>query len=445
MTPPERGPKYSLRGALFWLGVVLALSLALLALAMVPPLPPARAFLVEFGVTLGFIGMGLMCVQFLFTGRFASMGAAFGTDNVLQLHRQVGIIGFIIVLLHPAVLLFAEPEFVSYFDPRENLPRAVALSYVTIALVALLVTTLWREAVRLNYEWWRVVHGLLALSIVFVGVTHGIQVGHYLDPFWKKVLWAGWAFAAMYLLFHSRVVRPYQMRRYPYRITAVDSLRGDATAITLEPEGHAGMRYEAGQFAWITIGNSPFSLQQHPFSFVSAADEPQVQFAAKVLGDFTATWKDLAPGTRAFLEGPLGGFTRDPHPEMGLFLVVGGIGVTPAISLLRTMQAEGSTHPAVLIYANSDWEGITFRDELAELERQIDLQLVHVISDPPAGWKGEEGLVDEALLARHLPAEPNRYEYFLCGPEPLMDIAEKSLRNLGVDWRRIYSERFQIV
>ncbi len=441
----ERGPKYSLWEAIKWLGIVLLLSTALLALAALPPAPERRVFLIEFGVALGFLGMGLMCLQFLFSGRFAAIAPAFGTDNVLQLHRQLGIVGFTLVLLHPTVLILADRAFLSYFDPRVNLPRAVALSYVTIALVVLMVTTLWREQVRLNYEWWRLVHGLLALSIVFTGVVHGIQVGHYLDPLWKKALWAGWVFAAMYLVLHSRIVRPHRLRRFPYRITAVEPRRGAVTLLTLAPDGHPGMEYEAGQFAWITIGDSPFSLQQHPFSFVSAAHDREVQFAAKALGDFTSRWPDLKVGTRAFLEGPLGAFTRNPHPDMGVFLIVGGIGVTPALSLLRTMQKERSTHRAILIYATSAWEEATFQDEIEALERGISLQVVHVISDPPEDWRGESGLVDKALLARYLPAKPNTFEYFICGPTPLMDIAEKSLHQLGVEWRRIYSERFQIV
>jgi len=445
MTPAERGPKYRVGAALTWLGVVLVLALLPLGLGLMPPAPAARTLAVEFGVALGFIGMGLMCIQFLFTGRFAKIVPSFGTDNVLQLHRQLGIVGFVFVLLHPVVLILAEREFVLYFDPRVNFLRAVALSYVTLAITALIVTTLWRESVRLTYEWWRLVHGLLALSIVFTGVVHGIQVGHYLDPVWKKILWAGYAATAMYLVVHSRVVRPYRARKRRYRITAVEPQPGDVTVLTLEPEGHAGMEYQAGQFAWVTIGPTPLTLQQHPFSFVSAANERRMQFAAKALGDFTSTWSEMKVGSRAYLEGPLGGFTRDPHPTMGMFIIVGGIGVTPAISLLRTMKKERSTYPAVLIYANSNWDEIAFRDEIAELETQLALQVVHVISEPPDGWTGESGLLTEELIARYLPPDPNTFEYFICGPEPMMDIAEVSLSKLGVDWRRVYSERFKIV
>ncbi len=441
----EHEPKYHPGIAAAWIGVVLALSMVPLGIGILGPPPAGREFWIEFGVALGFLGMGLMCVQFLFSGRFAWVAARFGTDYVLQFHRQLGIVGFLLILGHPVALILAEPEFARYFDPRENFLRAAALSYAVIALAALIATTFWREAMHIPYEWWRAAHGLLALSIVFVGVVHGIQVGHYLDPDWKKALWAAYAALAMYLVVHTRLVRPLRSRKRPYRITAVEPERGDVTVLTLEPDGHEGIRHRAGQYAWITVGATPFKLQQHPFSFVSDGSDGRVQFAARGLGDFTCRWKEFTPGLRVFLEGPFGAFTRNPHPDTGQFLIVGGIGITPAISLLRESRREPARHPTVLLYANSTWDEVAFRDEIADLERQLPLTVVHVLSDPPDGWEGESGLVDEAMIARHLPPNRHEYEYYLCGPKPMMDAAERALRSQGVSWRRVYAERFQIV
>jgi ferredoxin-NADP reductase len=48
-------------------------------------------------------------------------------------------------------------------------------------------------------------------------------------------------------------------------------------------------------------------------------------------------------------------------------------------------------------------------------------------------------------LERTLPPDCRTYEFFICGPEPMMDAAETALRDMGVSWRQIYTERFQIV
>jgi integral membrane sensor domain MASE1 len=86
---------------------------------------------------------------------------------------QVTIIALVLVLGHPAVLIAANPGFLEYFDPRVNLPRALSLGAVTGAMLLIVATSIWRLAFRLNYEWWRVVHGVLAAFIVFIGVVHG--------------------------------------------------------------------------------------------------------------------------------------------------------------------------------------------------------------------------------------------------------------------------------
>jgi predicted ferric reductase len=436
--------KYNLRMVAALVGVYMTLALSLLVLAAVGPVPAPRPFFVEFGVGLGFVGMALLGLQFVITGRFRSIAPVFGADVVLQFHRQAGIVAVVLVLAHPAVLIASDPDYLEFFDPRVNLPRALALTAVVPALVLLLVTSLWRERVGLNYEWWRVAHGALSLMIVFIGMVHGIQVGEHLDAFWKQGIWAGVLVGLMYLVVHSRVVRPQLMKRRPYRVAEVRRELADTYTLTLEPEGHVGMRFRAGQYAWMTVGDSPYSLQQHPFSFSSSERSAALSFTAKAIGDFTSTWEHMEPGQRVFLEGPFGGFTLDVESEGAVF-IVGGIGVTPAMSILRTMRDTGDERPAVLVYGNSAVDDITFREEIDDLEDTLDLQVVHVVEDAPEGWTGEEGYIDGDMLRRVLPPDCRNFEYFICGPEPMMDAAEEALREMGVTWRQIYTERFQIV
>lgn len=436
--------KFTFSKALTWIALFILLSLVPIALALLGPIPKPRSYWIEFGVGLGFVGIAVMALQFLTTGRLRFIAPVFGPDFVLQFHRQAGIVGFLLVLSHPLVLIFANPDYLAYFDPRVNFLRAVALSAVLIALILLIVTSLWREPVGLNYEWWRLLHGVLALAVVFIGMVHGIQVGHYLEPLWKQGVWAGLLLGTMYLAVHTRVVRPWRLRKRPYRVADIHEEEGDAWTLVLEPDGHSGMTFKAGQYAWITLADSPFRLQQHPFSFSSSARQQQICFTAKALGDFTTTWEHIEPGAPAYLEGPYGAFTLD-RDAYGAVLIMGGIGITPAMSILRTMCDEGDLRPVILIYANPAWEEITFREKLDELAEQINLLIVHVLEEPPEDWTGETGYVDEELLAAHLPENREAYEYFICGPTPMMNSSEVALRELGISWKQIYSERFQIV
>src|SRR5690625_5519282 len=93
-----------------------------------------------------------------------------------------------------------------------------------------------------------------------------------------------------------------------------------------------------------------------------------------------------------------------------------------------------------MIYDKKAWEGVTFSEELERLSEEIDLKVVHVLEDPPDEWEGETGFIDEELLEKYLPEEPYSRTYYICGPGPMMDIAESSLHNLGVRWNHIRSE-----
>jgi predicted ferric reductase len=250
---------------------------------------------------------------------------------------------------------------------------------------------------------------------------------------------------AILLLLYSRLMKPLLLARRPYRVAEVRPERGDSWSVALEPDGHDGLDFIAGQFAWVTFGPSPFSLEQHPFSFSSSAKRAgRLEFTIKELGDFTAAIGRIPPGTRAFVEGPYGAFTLSPDATAAVF-VVGGIGITPVMSILRTLADEGDRRQLLLIYAHASLDMMTFREELQELSTRLDLRIVDVLDDPPAGWDGESGLVDPRLLERHLSTlEPLDPEYFVCGPEPMMDVVETHLLGRGVRLRKLNSERFNI-
>jgi predicted ferric reductase len=435
--------KYSLSRALQWLGLYTILALIPLGIALLGDRPEFRNFWMELGVAFGFIGLSTMGLQMIFSGRLNFIAPSFGMDNILQFHREIGIIAFLFTLAHPVTILIFDPEFFKYYDPRVNLPRALALSFVTVAIVAITVTSLWRESFKLNYEWWRLIHGVLGFMIVFIGITHSIQVSHYLEPLWKKVAIAVLLGICAYMVIHTRLVRPWLNRKKPYRIVDIKAERGDSYTMTIEPDGFKRHDFRCGQFFWMTVGDTTFSLQQHPFSIVSSDQSPQICFTAKVLGDFTGSWKDMKAGTKVFLEGPFGSFT--PKENAPLYLIMGGIGVTPAMSMIRSMIDRKDNREMILVYANEVWEETTFREELEELEKLPNFDLIHVVGSPPAGWEGESGFIDEEFFKKHLPKNKNEFMYYICGPEPVMDISETTLRNMGVDWRRIYTERFEIV
>lgn len=429
-----------------WLGPYLILILAPTGLVLLFTPHPGRGFWIEYGVGLGFVGLIMLCLQFVLTARFARVTAVYGQDAMLQFHRQMGIIAAVFILTHHTLLLVAEPSYVEFLDPRANLPRALALAFALIALGLLIIPSLRRKSLGIPYEWWRLSHGILSFMLVGVGLAHTLRVAHYVSEWWKQAFWVGLTGMALFLLLHVRVIRPLMMRRRPYRVVEVRRERGNSWTLALEPEGHSGMNFRAGQYAWLTLGDSPFSLHQHPFSFSSSALSPhRLEFTIKELGDFTRTIGQVPPGSRAYLEGPFGAFDIDVNASDETVFIAGGIGITPIMSMLKTLLDRGDLRPLVLIYAANRREDILFWEELEELRRHLNLRITYVLAHPEEGWDGEKGFITDEMLARYLPSPENRTcEYFVCGPEPMMNIVEQALLSRGIPLRNIHAERFDI-
>ncbi len=432
--------------AALWIGLYLLLVAAPLLVLLTGRVPAGSGFWWDFSMALGFAGMAMLGVQFALTARFRRAAAPFGIDIIYRFHRYAALVALGLVLTHFLVIRIDNVTALGAIDPRQ------APWYMTAGRVALVlfffvvVTSLWRKPLRIEYDRWRLWHALAATTAFLAAVVHIEGVGHYINAPWKRVLWTAYTLSWVGLIVHVRLVKPWRMQSRPWQVTEVRPERGNAWTLALAPVGHAGLRFAPGQFGWLTLGDSPFHVREHPFSFSSAADSGRVEFTIKALGDFTRTIKDVQPGTRAYLDGPYGVFSTDRYPEApGFVFIAGGVGIAPMMSMLRTAAARGDHRPFVLICANNRCNDVIFREEIDALRGRLDLKVVHVLADPPPDWTGERAWIDTALLDRHLPADRCNPEYFLCGPGPMTDAAQRGLRTLGVPLARIHFELFDMV
>ncbi|HWH14927.1 MAG TPA: ferric reductase-like transmembrane domain-containing protein [Miltoncostaeaceae bacterium] len=431
--------------AVLWVGLYLVATLSPLAVMAVRA-PEGRSFWTELSVAAGFVGMAMLAVQFLITARFRRISAPYGIDVILRMHREVSLLAVVLLVAHPIVLFIERPETRSLLNPVEAPWRARMAVAALLLLVVIVVSSLWRQRLRLGYETWRLVHGILAVGVLALALGHALGVGHYLDLPWKRALWLVLVGLVVASILWTRVVKPALMWRRPWRVSEVRRERGDSWTLVLEPEGHRGMRFRAGQFAWLTVGDSPYGLREHPFSFSSSARHPErVEMTIKEAGDFTTTVGEIAPGTRAYLDGPRGVFIRERHGwASGYVLIAGGIGVTPIMSILRSLADEGDRRPHVLVYAVSDLEAATFREEIEELAGRLDLRVVMVPQEAPEGWDGPSGFVDREILQEAV-GEPRGRRFFICGPPPMMEAARGALLEMGVPAAGIEMEQFELV
>ena len=437
----------SAASTVFWICAYVTLVCAPLLVLLLGPVPPGVGLWWDLSMALGFAGMANMGVQFALTARFRRASAPFGIDIIYYFHRLAAIVGIGLVLLHYAILRIAYPETLGPLDPLQAPGYMSAGRAALLLLIALIVTSLWRKPLGIDYDHWRIGHALLATAALILAALHIAGVGYYTAAPWKRWLWIGYTLFWAALIVYVRLFKPWRMLRAPYRVAEVRPERGRTWTLALEPQGHAGLRFAPGQFAWLTLRGSPFRFEEHPFSFSGSAEQgKRLEFSIKELGDFTGTIGQFRPGETAYLDGPYGVFSVDRYPEApGFVFVAAGVGIAPIMSMLRTLADRGDRHRLMLIYANSSWEDVIFREELGSLRTRLDLTTIHVIEEPPPDWSGERGRISDALLRRALPQGHRQLQYFICGPKPMSEAVQQALHGMGVPLAQVHYELFDMV
>lgn len=430
--------------------ICLYIAVALLptGLAWAQGLPP-RSVADELASGAGLVALSVLLAEFLLLGRVRLVTRRVGSDVVMRVHQLMARGALALAFLHP--LLYQTRRYPS-FDWDESRRLTVAFDFhslwpgiaALLLLGAVVAMAINRTSLGYRYEIWRLLHGAGAAAVAGFGVLHALRAGRYsADP----VL--GWVWLAMLVVAAGALARVYiltplaQLRR-PWKVRSVVPVARDTWELSLTPARKGPLRYEAGQFAWLNIGHSPFTLNENPFSLSSApSNDGHVSFIIKELGDFTDRIGMVQPGTRAFLDGPHGHLTITGRKEPGIALIAGGVGIAPLIGILRELSLSDDPRPTVLLYGNRNEDQIARRDELATISQEHGTEIVHVLSEPAPGWDGETGMITEDLLCRHFDSPARReWLFVLCGPPPMLEAVEDALVALGVPAAQILSERF---
>lgn len=432
--------------AALWVLLYIAAAAFPLLMLLVGPLPKGGGLWWDFAMGLGFAGLAMMGLQFVLTARFRRLAAPFGIDIIYYFHRWAAVGAFALILAHYSILRGRYPASLGTANPFEAPGHMTAGRVALLAFATLIVSSLWRKQLRIEYDCWRIAHAILAACGVGFAIWHVQGVGYYTWSPGKGFVWV--AFSALWLivLAYIRAVRPWLLSRKPYAVVSVTPERGDSWTVTLAPRGNHTLAFSPGQFAWLSLGASPFRCKEHPFSISSSAENTrEIQFTIKELGDFTRTIKNVPPGARAYVDAPYGVFTTDLYPDApGFVMIAGGVGIAPIMSMLRTLADRNDRREIRLIYGNSKWERVLFREEIEMLAMRLKLNVAHILSYPPEGWTGATGILTEAVLSKLLNSAPKGLVYFVCGPKGMIKSAQRTLRKLGVPLRRIHFEHFDM-
>lgn len=391
---------------------------------------PEAGLKAQIGTLIGGIAFLLMATAIFLATRPRFLENAFGgLDRMYKAHKMSGAVAGLLILVH----FFAIPkELPAGVDALLNplVPSAPLGMITMILLIISLAITLNR---KIAYHRWRVPHKLM--GVVFILAT-----GHFLTTpavFVEKFGPSSFLLMAAAILgvlayFYSLFGLS---RRASTRfvVEAVNHLER-ATEIVLKPLAEK-LDFQPGQFAFVQINAKGFD-EPHPFTIASAPGEDKLRFTIKVLGDWTRKIREeLEPGVETTIHGPYGRFSSANAGNKQVWLA-GGIGITPFLSTLRAMQPD-DPRQITLVYAARDKNEAVFLEEIQRKAQTLGNVKVVVL-------ESNEGQFARVDIMKTKLADPLKtYDFFLCGPKPMVEGLSRGLRKEGVGKASIHTEAFE--
>jgi ring-1,2-phenylacetyl-CoA epoxidase subunit PaaE len=245
---------------------------------------------------------------------------------------------------------------------------------------------------------------------------------------------------------------------HPLRVHDVRPDTDDAVVVTFDvPPAQAGdFAFTPGQYLTLRHAVGGQDLRRS-YSICSAVGEPLRVGVRRVPGGAFSTWVhgNLKVGDIVEVMEPQGRFGQAATELAGtdraahVLAIAGGSGITPILSILRTLLATAPRVRCTLLYGNRHAASTMFKEELEDLKNRYltRLALHPVFSreqvDSPLG----AGRLDAQRIGLFLRTliDPQGVDHaFVCGPHALNDEAEAALKDAGIAEERIHIERFGV-
>jgi ferredoxin-NADP reductase len=211
-----------------------------------------------------------------------------------------------------------------------------------------------------------------------------------------------------------------------------------AATLTLDLPGWNGHR--AGQHVDVRLTAEDGYRAQRSYSIASAPEDDQLMITVEELvdGEVSPWMVGVAREGDAFeIRGPFGGwFVWDAAQTAPLFLVAGGSGLVPLMSMLRHRRNAGSEVPARLLLSVREADDVLYARELERIGAEVTITYTR---RPPSGWDGYARRVDRAMLQETALFGGRTY---ICGPTTFVEAVADQLVALGEEPANIRTERF---
>ncbi|MDQ3645824.1 MAG: ferredoxin reductase family protein [Actinomycetota bacterium] len=382
-----------------------------------------------------------------------------GLDKLFIAHQRIGRWAFLLLLAHVTLVVVSRAAI--SLDAAWDLFSGGAGGVVTVGLIAFALMTasiLATLFARLNHEVFVYVQRsfgfIFMIAAVHVFRTPGAKDGSELLT-WYLLLLAALGVGAFA---YRSVFGDSLVRRYAYEVVRVRLLGESVTEITMVPKADRIM-FTPGQFVFVSFPHSAFDPsaraitlegqgayemvtfdpsaienQFHPFSIASGPADPELRIVVKAIGDYTRALRNLQVGAPVKVEGPYGALSHMRIRNPRQIWVAGGIGVTPFLSMARSLDA--SKYEVDFYYCTESSEDDYFSEELGAIaDRDMRFRVIPVHKDS----LGFVTAQDIANGSRDIAQK----DILICGPPPMMLSLQSQFVAIGVPERQIHFENFR--
>lgn len=204
-----------------------------------------------------------------------------------------------------------------------------------------------------------------------------------------------------------------------------------------------------GQFGDFTLINPEQTDAEgniRAFSLASAPHEDFLMFATRMRDTaFKRVLKAMEPGAEFTMDAPHGSFTLHNNAQIPAVFLTGGIGVTPARSIILHAAYAKLPHTIYLFDSNNTPEDAAFLDELADAATtNHNYKFIGTMTNmekSKRSWQGETGFITKAMLEKSI-SDLTLPIYYLAGPRLMVQAMRDILNKAGVNDDNIRTEEF---
>jgi ring-1,2-phenylacetyl-CoA epoxidase subunit PaaE len=241
---------------------------------------------------------------------------------------------------------------------------------------------------------------------------------------------------------------------HPLRVAEIVAETADANSIRFEipPDLRDAFAFRAGQHLTLRATIDGEEVRRNYSLCTAPADADWMVTVKRIGGGLFSNWvgDHLKPGDTIEVMVPHGSFTTDFQPDRKRHVVgiAGGSGITPVMSLIKTLLREEPQSRFTLLYGNRDSSSVIFLEALAALKDKHlgRFEIYHFLDQEEQDIELFNGMLDRArieeAIAHLVPDAADVDAWFICGPGPMMDAAEGALLDRSVAKERIHIERF---